>query len=214
MPGQVACSTLHAQPPLPEPGAVRVEYVPWRASSPALPKSRRECITHQRIRSSNILSCWMLEPGEGGGIIIHYQFDEDHGHLTLFQTLFRVSAFSHRLLTRTELREHAMAISRYNSSAGQSLVSTLSFEIRFEGKDTNNSLRFSSALSMLLKNQLYIYISFFVAICDKTIRQNRTVRSIEQNGRPYLPFFPDSMIRGCHLHASAISLRKHALLSK
>lgn len=49
-------------------------YVRSTASSPALPKSQRECITHQRIRSSNILSCWMSELG----IIIHYQFDEDH----------------------------------------------------------------------------------------------------------------------------------------
>lgn len=39
----------------------------------------------------------MLEPG----IIIHYQFDEDHGHLILFQTLFRVPTCPHRLLIQT-----------------------------------------------------------------------------------------------------------------
>lgn len=33
-------------------------------SSLGLPKSQRECITRQRTRSSNILSCWMLEYGD------------------------------------------------------------------------------------------------------------------------------------------------------
>lgn len=63
-------STFHSTltPRLYVPSTV-VRFIP-----PALPKSQRECITHQRIRSSNILSCWMSELG----IIIHYQFDEDH----------------------------------------------------------------------------------------------------------------------------------------
>lgn len=66
-------STLHPTLTPRPPGTVRTEYRS-AAASPALPKSQRECITHQRIRSSNILSCWMSELR----IIIHYQFDEDH----------------------------------------------------------------------------------------------------------------------------------------
>lgn len=46
------------------PGLHCVYRVPGFTSSLRPPKSQRECITRQRTRSSNILSCWMLEYGD------------------------------------------------------------------------------------------------------------------------------------------------------
>lgn len=63
---------------------IRIEHHIARFIPTELPKSWRECITHQRIRSSNILSCWMLERRDYNTLPIRRR--DRHGHLTLFQT--------------------------------------------------------------------------------------------------------------------------------